>query len=72
MKYILKSSMVHIGGVIYRKKQGKVFDTSKEFKKLKPEVEAACKAGYLEEVKEVERKEPVKKEVKKVQQNVKK
>ena len=51
-KYKLKSLSVGMGGKVYRKEDGVVFDTEKNFKHLKAEVEAAAKVGFFEKIKD--------------------
>lgn len=46
-KYKLISLSVAIGGKVYKKEEGTVFDTDKGFKPLKAEIEAAKEAGFL-------------------------
>ncbi len=49
-KYKLESLSVGIGGKVYRKEEGVVFDTKSNFKRLKNEVEASVKAGFLKKL----------------------
>jgi hypothetical protein len=51
-KYVLKALSVQIGGIVYHKSDNDVFNTEGKHKGLAGEIEAAEKAGFLEELKD--------------------
>ena len=51
-KYKLKALSVQLGGKLFRKEDGKVFDDQNADKGRATELQNAYKAGFLEKVKE--------------------
>lgn len=59
-----KCTSVVIGSKLFQKHEGHVFDTAK-MPAFKKELEAACKAGYIVEIKETEKPKAASKPTKK-------
>ena len=60
MQYKIKHMTIQIGGKVYRKSDGRIFNTETIDLPIKSELEAAAKAGFVEEINYFEEKPKLK------------